>query len=123
MTRAIFFRGRNTAAIVNDARLAGIVPDEATITIVARQDDALAEPGDVTDVPNWHAGDDVRIVANGGTSAQLVPVIVCLAQAAERADAEADEYLAERSARRPPRTWRWSVFDVQRDGVTKLAGD
>ena len=81
MKKIIFFRGRNTAAIMNDARKAGLIPDDAKVVIICRDDDRLAEPGDIqagrmkSREQCFMPGDDWTIVANGGTSAQLAPLL------------------------------------------------
>lgn len=109
----VLFRGRNTDGVLQDAISSGLVPKGARVVIVVRDNDALAQPGDmvVGDVICDLRNGDTRVIANGGTTAQLVPIIAFLA-----AHAGADDVDSKR-------TWRWSAWDIQRDGVTQLAGD
>lgn len=83
MTKKIlFFRGRNTAGIVNDATGAGLC-EGRTPVIVCREGDALAEPGDLTTgeiVRALFDSDDIIVVCNGGTTRQQVPVVLRLGQ-------------------------------------------
>lgn len=105
-TTRIFFRGRNTAAIIADAA-ERLGPADVTI-IVAREGDALAQPGDVEGVePPWVAG-EWQIICNGGTTAQLVPLLASIIRA----------YHADHTEN----TWWWTAYDVQPDGCTALAG-
>lgn len=109
----ILFRGRNTEGVFQDACKAGLVPDGAEIITIAHENDALAQPSDVTvDKCLWdiRTGNTV-VIANGGTTAQLVPVIAFFARHEGSDDAWTE------------REWTWSAWDVQRDGVTQLAGD
>jgi hypothetical protein len=71
----IFFRGRNPAGIIEDARNEGILQDGDKVVIVCRENDNLAQPGDVTSV-ELPKVEPVTLVANGGTTAQVVPLIV-----------------------------------------------
>lgn len=84
MAKVIFFRGRNTAAIMKDALYAGI---EGNFVVVCRDGDSIAEPGDIP-VSDFESaddiGDDIIIVGNGGTTAQAAPVIARAAFAAGR---------------------------------------
>jgi hypothetical protein len=64
--------------------------------------------------------DEIVIVANGGTTAQLVPLIVRLAKAASVEDTENSiRYNTRGSAEE--RRWSWKAIDLQMDGVTVLA--
>jgi len=119
MMLVVFFRGRNTAAIVDDSRRAGLVPEDAHIVIVARRDDALREEGDVTEC-NWGQADHVRVIANGGTTAQAIPLIVALAESAAFKDGEYEGHYKQHLL--SPRNWTWDAWDVQRDGARRLAG-
>lgn len=131
--KLIVFRGRNTENIVNDALEAGVVREDAEIVVVAREGDQLAQPGDVTPstlslLDSREDDHDVTIVviANGGTSVQLVPILIRLAKESQRWDDEADEWLrssSSESARSMARQWRWHVYDVQRDGIQQIGGD
>lgn len=94
MAKVIFFRGRNTKGIIEDARAAGI---DGEFIVVCRDGDALAEPGDIP-VSDFEPGDDIIIVANGGTTAQAAPVIAKAAYLAGQGEA-----------------WVW-VVEVDRDG-------
>lgn len=96
MSKVIFFRGRNTAGIIEDARAAGI---DGEFVIVCRDGDALAEPGDIP-VSEFkiEPSDDIIVVANGGTTAQAAPVIAKAAYLAGQGEA-----------------WVW-VIEVDRDG-------
>lgn len=70
----VFFRGRNTAAIVEDARKLNLLSHDDKIIIVKRLHDSLAEPGDLPDLPLPVTGELV-VVCNGGTTQQQVPTI------------------------------------------------
>ena len=106
------FRGRNTAGIEADARVAGIIGADDEIVVVARQGDALAQPGDVTQLDDLVGQADlVVVICNGGTSAQLVPIIMALVQTAEW---EGYDHALK---------WYWAAYDVQMDGVTLLGGN
>lgn len=94
---AIVFRGRNTDNIIADAKREGIITDDHQIVIVCRQDDTLAQDGDVTSLDS--IPDDTTIIANGGTTAQLVPILLDVTQFAHR----------------------YRIVDVQRDGIVILA--
>lgn len=106
-SKVIFFRGRNTAGIIADAIRLGVVPDGAEIHIICRTNDPLSEPGDVTTPPEHPnpfppGGPGFIVVANGGTTAQLVPTVA--------------KYVFGVPAHKV------RIVDVQRDGVTDLWG-
>jgi len=64
------------------------------------------------------------IVANGGTTAQLVPIITRLAEETGRNSVASDDWTVSNAKLRAERRgWRWEVWDVQRNGVTQLVGD
>ena len=69
----IFFRGRNTKSIIQDAERLGVVTQKDKIIVVCRKNDDLAEPGDEIGV--HHIDGNVVVVCNGGTTQQQVPVI------------------------------------------------
>lgn len=96
----LFLNGRSTAGIVADARKA--FGEDIEILVVARDGDALAAPEGLSTTPVSRfepiEGTSYTLVANGGTSAQLVPVLLRL----------------ERS------TSQYRVVDLQRDGVIVL---
>lgn len=122
-SQLVVFRGRNTAAIVQDAISAGLVPTDHQLVVVCRLGDAMAEPGDISP-GQFQIGDgEIVVVANGGTSAQLVPLVVALAQCALGMDLRSDDLTQDRLQRGPARGFSWRVYDVQRDGCTWLAGD
>lgn len=105
MTTLVVFRGRNTAAIAADANryLSDI---NHTITI-CRDGDALKEEGDITVAEFIRRVEKIGsmlVVANGGTTAQCVPVVAHLAAAAAKSQ----------------RNWSAQVVDLQRDAVSVL---
>lgn len=72
----VFIRGRNTAGIIEGACRARQIDD---YIIVCRENDRLREDGDILvkeaiDKAMNHAG-GVVVVANGGTTAQVVPLV------------------------------------------------
>lgn len=115
----VLMRGRNTANIEADARAAGIIRNGDQVMVICRAGDALAQEGDYTPQQEWllQTKDEVIIIANGGTSAQIVPVIANIASSARQEDGDAT------AAWESNRTWRWKAIDLQRDGETFLAGD
>ena len=98
MATIVLFRGRNTPAILGDARRLGVVADDDEIMVVCRDGDSLAEEGDVTVPPMPKPDDQLIVVANGGTTAQAAPYLFRLGGA----------------------TGCVKVVDLQRDGVTVL---
>ena len=78
MATVVLFRGRNTTGILSDARRLGVVADDDRIVVVCRENDALAEEGDVTVPPMPKADDQLIVVANGGTTAQAAPYLFAL---------------------------------------------
>jgi hypothetical protein len=114
----VFFRGRNTASIMSDANGAEILDPGDRVVVVAREGDELAAPGDV--VPAWDGGYGIPltgyvkvvVIANGGTTAQQVPLIFRLgelegiAASEARRDWELD--------REPAPSIRVEVIDLQR---------
>lgn len=122
MMRTIFFRGRNTAAIIEDARR--YLGDLGEITVVCRDGDQLYEVGDIaiSDLSLIVSdGEDLAVVANGGTTAQLVPVVASLTRNAASADALAGSW--DSQGRIPERSWKYHILDLQRDGAVFMAGD
>ena len=76
MERVIFFRGRNTEAIKNDCFSKYLNKDNSEIVIICRDNDNLREQGDLT-VSEFLEKPDVFqeiLVANGGTTAQQIPI-------------------------------------------------
>lgn len=71
----VFFRGRSTAAIMEDARRLGLLCEQDRVIIVKRRHDQLAEPGDVLEPP-FPIWGELVVVCNGGTTEQQVPTIV-----------------------------------------------
>lgn len=75
----ILFLGRNTLGILEDARRA--FPDVVGVTLIARDGDQLPAPEGleivVVEVSKFvpKVGGDFTLIANGGTSAQLLPVV------------------------------------------------
>ena len=110
----VAFRGRRTAAILHDAHRAGLYDDDDEIVVVCRRDDRLREPADVEahDLDTWSECDDMVIIANGGTTAQLVPVLIATVR-------EHALYHTSRYTQDLP-TWRLRVVDVQPDAVVSL---
>ena len=114
----LFFRGRYTAKIMSDAHEAGVLDPGDRVVIATCADDDLAEPGDV--FPGWDGGYGVPltgyaklvVVANGGTTAQLVPMLFRvgelegIAASEARRDWELD--------REPAPSTRMEVIDLQR---------
>jgi len=115
----VFFRGRNTAAIMNDAHEAEILDPGDRVVVVARKGDELAQPGDV--FPGWDGQYGVPltgyvkvvVIANGGTTAQQVPLIFRLGELEGISGAEArrDWELDRADATFIP----LEVIDLQRD--------
>lgn len=114
----VFFRGRNTSSIMNDAHNAGILDPGDRVVVVARKGDELAEPGDV--FPGWDGGYGVPltgyakiiVVANGGTTAQQAPLLFRLGQLEGFAASEARrDWELDRE---PAPSIRVEVIDLQR---------
>ena len=127
MRKVIVFRGRNTANVIHDARNADIIRDGDEVVIVCRKGDALAEPGDVTTppTPHWGVGFDYDpvthiVVCNGGTTAQVVPYVYGLGRLRGDQAAAMDEVHGDHYGKG---TTPVVLLDVQRDGITILAGD
>ena len=78
MATVVFFRGRNTSGILSDARRLGVVADDDRVVVICRENDALAEEGDVTVPPMPKPDDQLIVVANGGTTAQAAPYLFAL---------------------------------------------
>lgn len=71
----IFFRGRNTNNIINDAKLQ-FASKQFSAIIICRENDRLAEAGDITPKKfSPSIGKKYGVIANGGTTSQLVPVL------------------------------------------------
>jgi hypothetical protein len=98
MATIVLFRGRNTSAILADARRLGIAADDDAVVVVCRENDPLAEEGDVTVPPMPKPDDQLVVVANGGTTAQAAPYLFAIGGT----------------------TGGVRVIDLQRDGVTVL---
>jgi hypothetical protein len=97
MKTLIAFRGNNTDNILQDAY--PTIGDVDRIIIVARDGDRLAQPGDLNPLATLqeiHKSDEVALIANGGTTAQIMPLLVFLLT----------QYAGH-----------CRIFDVQRDGV------
>lgn len=82
MITTIFFLGRNTEKIIQDAER--FLGDLGRVITIIRDDETLPIPkigGEAICVgnlpPSYFAG-EVRVVANGGTTAQVVPVLLNL---------------------------------------------
>ena len=114
----IFFRGRNTSRVMNDAHSAGVLDPGDRVVVISRKDDTLAEAGDVS--PGWDGRYGVPlegyqklvVVANGGTTAQQAPLLFRLGELEGASGVEA--------------AWDWQqsreneyvpleVFDLQQD--------
>jgi hypothetical protein len=95
----ILFLGRSIDGIVNDARRE--FPGEK-VQVVRRDDDKLEAPAglDVVAVSDFQPQAEVKyvVVANGGTSSQLVPALKALVEAGVS----------------------FEVYDLQRDGAKRL---
>ena len=97
--KLITFLGRNTDGILNDAkREFGDIP----ALVIAREGDQLQPPAGIESksvnsfTPD--ASEEYILIANGGTSAQLLPTIKKLLEAGAK----------------------FSAFDLQRDGKTQV---
>ena len=111
MKTVVTFRGRNTVDILEDAKRFGILDDDDRVIVVCRKNDQLAQTGDVLQVPYSLAG-DVVLVANGGTTAQLVPAMLRLmAMSQSSGDCQGEPYPPDISLR---------IVEVQRDGISWL---
>lgn len=99
----ILMRGNNTDAIRADLFAARPELATAEVRVLAREGDRLAQPEDrtVEDVLEDTRDQHVVLVGNGGTTAQLVPLLLTL----ERRTGQLYE-----------------VLDCQRDGVRRLGG-
>lgn len=104
MKIVVMFLGRSLEGIYGDARDAGLVQD-TELVVVARDGDQLQPPAEIADrVVSVSAftvipGAEYVLISNGGTSAQLVPVLIKLVHAGVAL----------------------KVFDLQRDGAVRLA--
>lgn len=99
MKTIVFFRGNRTADIIHDATGHGLAVGREVVVVRRNSDHVLAADTDIT-VREFDAYDhDVIVVANGGTTAQLVPVLAGVIRDASR----------------------FLVYDVQRDGIALLA--
>jgi len=102
MAVILLFRGRNTDGIRADAVARGLIDEERDqVVVVCRDDDRMAQPGDitVTQAARHHTSGEVTLIANGGTTAQLVPLLLAAMENAQRV----------------------VVHDVQPDGATSMA--
>ena len=119
MATVVFFRGNNTVNIMADARIYGLLRADDTIVIIAKNNDRLCQPGDVTRLPP-SVGDEVYVVGNGGTTSQSLPVVAQLASATwESDDAPAS---SRESAIYDSADKHVGIYDMQRDGVIHLWG-
>ncbi len=95
----LIFLGRSIEGILNDARKA--FPSEE-ILVITRDGDQLQPPVGLANVTvskfQPQVGVEYSVVSNGGTSAQLVPVLRELVRAGALV----------------------KVFDLQRDGIVQL---
>ena len=128
----IAIRGRNTAAILADAERHGITGRR--ILILCRENDQLAEEGDVTVLPDCIPfDDDVVVIANGGTTPQLVLVmrwveqisrlsrLETVADMSHTSDHDWTRSACEGCARDPEMLHvDLRIVDVQRDGLVWL---
>ncbi len=100
----ILFLGRSLEGILADARKH--FPEETEVLVVTRDGDQLQPPEGLAHVTAGRFqptdGAEYKVVANGGTASQLVPVLKKLAEAAEEGDVSLQ------------------VFDLQREGVARL---
>jgi hypothetical protein len=113
MRTIIFFRGRNTDAIIADATASGIVQAGDAVCIICRKDDKMAEAGDIESLPPLPESAHVVVVANGGTTAQLVPIIARLvAMTFSLGSCQGESY--------PAAVGKLRIVDVQPDGVMVL---
>lgn len=95
----ILFLGRSTEGILADARME--FPGEQEVLVVKRDGDHLSAPAGIAavEVSKFQPENaEYVVIANGGTSAQLVPVLKRLVEARVSL----------------------KVFDLQRDGVSQL---
>ena len=102
-----------------DARQHGLLRADDTIVIIAKNNDQLAEPGDVTRLPTT-VGDEVYVVGKGGTTAQSLPIVAQLASMtweSDEAPASSRESAIYDSADK-----HVGIYDMQRDGVIHLWG-
>jgi hypothetical protein len=101
MKKIVVFLGRSVDGIINDVR--AHFGEEGEIVIVSRDNDTLTPPEGFQAVPvstfETEPGVSYIVVANGGTAAQLVPVLVHLTRSGVSLE----------------------VYDLQRDGIVKLA--
>jgi len=71
------FLGRNTEGILADARRE--FPNEQGVLVISRDGDQLQPPAGVVPVPVSEfapvKGESYTLIANGGTTAQLLPVV------------------------------------------------
>lgn len=72
----IFFRGRNTDNIMNDARQFGLLTDSDVPIVICRKDDALRQDGDIEKLPEEFGEHDAILIANGGTTIQQVSTTI-----------------------------------------------
>lgn len=85
----IFFRSRDTSSVMNDAHEAEILDPGDRVVVVAHKNNELAKSGDVA--RGWDGGyyvpltgyTKVIIITNGGSTAQLVPMMFRLGELAE----------------------------------------
>jgi hypothetical protein len=100
MKKTIVFLGRNTEGIIEDARRQ--LGEIGEIIVISRDGDTLEPPKGLTviTVSNYYpeAGFTYQVVANGGTSTQLVPTIRKIVESG----------------------YRMAVYDIQRDGCIRL---
>jgi hypothetical protein len=100
ITEIVLFLGNNTEGILQDARKQ--FGSDSKAMVIARENDRLQPPAGVesTTVSGFKPEKDKKyiIIANGGTSAQLLPAITKLLEA----DIE------------------FEAYDLQKDGMTKV---
>lgn len=96
----ILFLGRSTEGVLADARRE--FPEEREALVLSRDNDQLQPPAGVDAVPAARffpvAGESYVVIANGGTTSQLLPTVKRLVEAGAE----------------------FSAWDLQRDGKSRV---
>lgn len=126
MTEVVVFRGRSTDRILADARLAGLITKHTIVTIVCLDSDRLSKQGDVqvSTYQPYVRSKNLTLIVNGGTSAQLAPVLLHASRAVQADYYESRGYMEWHSEHpgnySDPEGITLRVVDLQPDGMREI---
>jgi len=80
----IVFNGNSVEKIIADAKALGVGGENPRFIIITRKDDRLAAPEEyrtarVDQITEFNGDDDI-VIANGGTTAQQIPLVLWAAK-------------------------------------------